>query len=376
MPEFLDLVETIRAEEDSPVRRKNNDPLYQQKLTEATEFVARVYKGQTPVYRLREALTTSDFPLLFGDILDRQLLGNYQAITPIWSRIARPRTVPDFRTVKRFFVDGSEGNLPIVEERAPYKHEPVVDGKYEYAVEKRGRTIQFSWESMVNDDLQALRDIPQRYAKAAMRSEERFATQLYCDANGPDATFYSSGNGNRLAGNPALTLQSLGDAMELMMSQVDADGEPINVSGVTLVVPPGLFVTANNLKNMTESDLNTRGGGNNSRIRVGNFLMADIQVVMNPYIPLVASSANGATSWFLFGSPTIGRPAFEMGFLLGYEAPQIFMKTPNQMRVGGGANVMDGDFYSDSIEYKVRHVFGGVRMDPKSTVASNGSGVS
>ena len=35
---------------------------------------------------------------------------------------------------------------------------------------------------------------------------------------------------------------------------------------------------------------------------------------------------------------------------------------------------MDGDFDTDSIVYKVRHVFGGVALDAKGVVASNGTG--
>ena len=89
----------------------------------------------------------------------------------------------------------------------------------------------------------------------------------------------------------------------------------------------------------------------------------------------MASTANGSTSWFLFANPDNGRPAIEMGFLSGHEEPEIFMKAPNSMRVdGGGVDVMNGDFDNDAIEYKLRHVFGGTREDPKMTVASNGSG--
>jgi hypothetical protein len=55
--------------------------------------------------------------------------------------------------------------------------------------------------------------------------------------------------------------------------------------------------------------------------------------------------------------------------------PEVFIKEGNQRRVGAGTpDAMDGDFDTDSIEYKVRHVLGGTRLEPKSTVASNGSG--
>jgi hypothetical protein len=106
----------------------------------------------------------------------------------------------------------------------------------------------------------------------------------------------------------------------------------------------------------------------------GNGLPGNFKVVVNPYIPKIASSSNGNTSWFLFGSPTDSRPGATMAFLRGYEDPQIFIKEPNQRRIGGGSNPMDGDFATDAIEYKIRHVFGGTLIEPKSAVASNGSG--
>lgn len=371
--EFNEILESIRAEEAAINRAPKRTPEYARKLSEATDLVARVYAGKTPVYRLREAMTTSDFPFLFGDIIDRQLLANYQATTPHWSAIARRGTVPDFRMVKRFYVNGAEGQLAVVNEQAPYPAAAVTDGKYEYAVEKYGRVVPFSFEAMVNDDLDALKDMPARLAKAASRSEDRFATELYCGSTGPISPFYDASN--TVPGNPVLNLQSLGDAVELLMSQVDADGEPIDVSAINLVVPPGLYVTAMNLKEMLVADINVRGGSNNSRVQTRNWLAAGLNIVANPFIPLVAGT-NGKTSWWLFGSPSIGRPAMEIGFMRGYEGPQVFMKVPDQVRIGGGANVMDGSFINDSIEYKVRHIYGGTTMDKKSTVASNGSGVS
>lgn len=49
----------------------------------------------------------------------------------------------------------------------------------------------------------------------------------------------------------------------------------------------------------------------------------------------------------------------EIGFLTGHETPELFMQSPNAVRVGGGAvDPMDGDFRTDSIDWKVRYVFG------------------
>ena len=44
--------------------------------------------------------------------------------------------------------------------------------------------------------------------------------------------------------------------------------------------------------------------------------------VVDPYIPLVATSANGATSWFLFANPSVtDRAALEFARLRGHEEP-------------------------------------------------------
>ena len=131
--------------------------------------------------------------------------------------------------------------------------------------------------------------------------------------------------------------------------------------------------------NATEIRALTGGGGTSAQgLVTANWMKNRVQLSVNPYLPVIASS-NGNTSWYLFGSPSDGRPALELGFLEGHETPEIFMKSPNAQRVGGGeVNPFDGDFDNDSIQYKVRHVFGGTRLTntggEKSTVASDGSG--
>ena len=64
------------------------------------------------------------------------------------------------------------------------------------------------------------------------------------------------------------------------------------------------------------------------------------------------------------------------------------MKLPNSVAIGEGTmgpgpgvfpgttnmNPMEGDFDTDAVHYKIRHVFGGTTIDPIMTVYSNGSG--
>ncbi|MFN2636899.1 MAG: Mu-like prophage major head subunit gpT family protein [Gemmatimonadaceae bacterium] len=380
--QLLDLIETYKSQDASAerlyaregrsVRGGRNTPAYKQGLLEAARLYEGVLAGRIRSTRLQEAMTTSDFPLLFGDIIDRQLLAAYQHMPVMWQSIAKRGRVRDFRTVDRFALNGGEAVLSEVKEAAEYPAASVSEARYQYQVKKYGKRLPFSWESFINDDLDALRDMPTRLANAARYSEERFATDLFASSGGPDATFFSVGNANLVTGAPTLSVAGLTTAFNALAAQVDTDGNPIYVSGVVLMVPPAKKITAMNILNATEiraADGGGDGTGNN-QLTVSNWLKNDITVVVNPWLPIV-DTTTGNTAWYLFANPNVGRPALEVGFLTGHETPELFQKSPNASRVGGGlVDPMDGDFDTDSIDTKVRHVFGGTLMDPKSAVAS------
>jgi len=391
MPELLETLDTIQAEEASvqrlftsddgrPVRslRRANDPRYVESLTEAARFLQEVLSGRRPAYHLQEALSTSDFPVLFADILDRQLLADYQQVPSQWRQYARAGTVRDFRQVKRFAVDGGLGLLTDVKELTEYPEDSQPDATpFVYSVTKKGKRFQLSWETIINDDLGVMQRLPRNLAVSARNSEEFFATSLFAASTGPNATFFTAGHANIVTANPALSVSALTTAFTILASQKDTNGNPILVDAAVLMVPPALQVTAENIINAIEI-LAAAGGGpgtGNDQLRVANWMKNKVTLVVNPWLPLI-DTTHGNTSWYLLQSPNgMGRPISEIGFLRGYEAPQLFMKDPDSVRVGGGSiSPMDGDFDTDSVQYKVRHVFGGTLLDTKSAVASNGSG--
>lgn len=368
---------------------------YLARLTEAMTLIAGVQKGTVSSYWLQEALSTSDFPLLMGDILDRQLLGKYAETVPTWRNYCKVGTVRDFRTVRRIALDGLEGryypNYP-KPELVPGKEDNSLDETgYTYAVEVYEKKASINWRMLVNDDLDGFTGIPDRLARGARRTEEHFATVQFVDASGPHASLYTVGNRNIInatnagagftANNPPLSLAALQQGMAVMAQLRDADGEPISIDAVELVVPPTLKITAMNIMNATEAWIgtasgDTMGGGSAAQqIHVANWMRSATRLSVNTYIPVVASGANGGTSWFLFANPDSGRPAVEIGFLRGYEQPGLYQKAPNTVRVGGGgADPTLGDFETGELTYKGMHIIGGTRMDAKATVASNGSG--
>lgn len=366
--------------------RRQQTREYRQRLGQLVRLYNGVVEGdRRSMFAFQEAMSRSDFPYLFGDIIDRQLLASYQTQAVQWPAYAKRGRVRDFRKVRRYTLDGGEAVLDAVKELAPYPVRKVTDGFYEYSVGKFGDQIAVSWEDMVNDDLDALTDLPTRLGNAARRTEERFAAALFSGSGGPDSTFFSTAHanvinttvvGSTVTPNPPLTIGALQTAMQVLGQQKDTDGGPIYVEGVTLLVPPALEVAANNIVNATEI-LAATGGGNgtaNDQLRVTNWMRNRVSVVVNPWLPII-NTTNGNSAWYLFADPNVGRPAMELGFLTGHDTPELWVKSPNASRIGGGPVAPeDGDFEHDAIQYRVRMVLGGTLMDFRSSVSSNGSG--
>jgi len=372
------------------------------RVASATQFIADIMTGRTPYWQLAEAIqpsspyalqaiaanypgivvfreeqSRSDFPLLTGDILDRMMLGKYRAYNSSWRAFTKvSRGLRDFRTVRRLAVNGLEGSWDDIPEGESHERGALSEQGYTYTPKLYGRGAILSFQMIMNDDLGAFEDIPERLGVGGARTIARFVTGLYCGASGPDSTFFSGGNGNVVTSNPVLSISALNTAFTILGSFTDsADGqaEPIIVEEAVLVIPPALRVTANNLLNQLTVDITNTGGASGQTIRVNNWIVNNLTLAIDPFIPLVATSANGATSWFLFADKSVGRPAMEVGFLNGFEEPALYQKAPNAMRVGGGLDSRVGDFDYMSTEYKGVLGFGGTMLDPKGAVASNGS---
>jgi hypothetical protein len=367
---------------------------YKAQLAEAAQFYGEVLSGKRGIWQLQEALSTDDFPILFGDITDRQMLAAYRQWPPSWQSIAARRELPNFKPTKLFKpVYGAQARLERVGELTEYPEAPVFEQTTQLLnVVKYGRRMAISWETLINDDLDQLRDWPDRLATGARRTEDYGIGELFIGSAGPSGTLYTVGNKNQIitangasANNPPLTIAGLQDGFTVMHTFKDENGEPIMVDWVELVVPPALEIVARNILNATQLEINAAMGGGSlvglanssgqeQRLITANWMRDRVRLNVNPYIPQIATT-NKNTSWFLFASPTSNRPALNALFLRGRTEPETFIKEPNARRIGGGGvDPMDGDFDLDAITYKVRHVFGAAVIDPIGTVASNGTG--
>jgi hypothetical protein len=249
-----------------------------------------------------------------------------------------------------------------------------------------------NWRAFVNDDLGIFKDLANRLSIAGNRGISKFITTQFVDVNGPSATLYTSGYGNQIitangaaTNNPALSIQGIQDAFKILAGMRDSGGDPILIGGkVYIYYGPSYYATAMNLKNMLTSWVSVEGGLTNTQgfpsqlVQVSNWAIANAEWVMDPYIPIVASSAAGnikQTLWGIVVDPAAqNRPSVEVGWLQGFQTPQLYQKVPNTQRIGGGVEPMMGDFYTMDQDMKIVTVMGAAQIDGRGTVASTGAG--
>jgi hypothetical protein len=342
------------------------------------------YPGIYPA-GMRETITTSDFTALSADVLDRLVYGRFMTQTHNWRQMVRVRPLRDFRQVSRRVIDGGDGRWSAVAENAAHEKQTITETPVTYAPSKYlSGSIPLSWEAVMNDDLGIFQDIPERITDGGTRTLEHFVTSLYIDANGPHASLYTVGNKNIInvsngasATNPPFSAPGLMDAFTVMLKQVDSAGNPNAVGGrLILWHGPALHNAVMSVLNSREIRMTSVGGTSTQELIVANWIAAGITPLMNPWIPVVASSANGNTTWGLTVAPDGNtRPALEVGFIPGYDSPVLLQKAGNTLR-GGSIAQEFGDFDTmEGREMKGLLVFGGARISGKATVASNGSGV-
>jgi len=321
-----------------------------------------------------EAVTTSNFPLLFGVLVQNDMLAKYGISVADWRAYCATGTMPNFNIATKHKVYGQDDQLPEVAQKGEYLVNESGTGHYHGQLKKYGRQFDISWEAIINDAMGAFDDIAARFANAVIRTEARHVTQLISDGTGPHVGLFGlpitdvDGQAVTNQGVLPLTIGNLETTMALMAAQTDPNGEPIAVRGVHLVVPTTLEYTARAI--LTSALMLSTAAAPIPATNIVPQLGLNLHV--DPYLMVVDTAATNDTTWYLFAEPSQGK-AIEMDYLSGRQAPEICMKASDKVAIGGGPmDPFSGDFATDNVFYRVRCVHGGWRLDPRYCYAQVG----
>ncbi|HSV81485.1 MAG TPA: hypothetical protein VLK85_19995 [Ramlibacter sp.] len=281
----------------------------------------------------REAIASTTFADALGDSITRRMQAVYTGMVKLdtWRKACVTTSVNDFRTQERIRI-GGYGNLPAVNEGADYVAlTSPGDDKATYAATKRGGTETVTLETILNDDVQAIRRIPVELALAAKNTLYEFVWDFYrTNPNIHDgAALYTVGRGNLFT--VALSAAEFAIHRLAMLKQTRAGSAKRQATPpAILAVPFELEETAFNLFVRNQNlDPNFVG-------------------TLNPEI-IPVSYWTDATDWVTLCDQVV-LPILEIGFLQGKEDPELFVQDmPN----------VGSMFNADKLTYKIRHVYGG-----------------
>lgn len=357
---------------------------------EAAEILHGALSGdRKDTERLIEGVSTSDLPVQLTPALQRIALRNYTEQPKQWGKYATRVIHDDFRVKEYNNFQFSqediepnnagdtfyEGALPTV---AEYDSYPVIRfsaTEESLRLKKSGEQIQFSWESIVNDrNIGILEEVPAAFGRHAAGKEELESVKPLISPTGLNAANFNAGNGNVLAGNPALTLENLQAAFAQIATQTYNGVRATVPSRYILLVPPALEAAANAIKNLSEIRVIVTDGDTETVTVTGNTVASKFEVVVQDWLTRVNPGADNY--WFLL--PVLGstpNPSTTMSFLRGHESPEIWVKSSDAFYLGGGqVPARQGNFDNDSFQTRVRHTATGGFLLPQGTFGSTGAG--
>ena len=296
--------------------------------------------------------TTGSFANLMLDAANKTLLQGYEEAPYTWNLWARQApSVADFKQINR--IRFSESPDPeMIPERQEYKEKAMSDSKESYSVEKYGALFTVSWETIINDDLDAISRVPQMHGNAARRKVNKavYGVLTSNPTMGDGVSLFSASghaSGRNLAASPgAPAVATLNAAFINMMTQKGLTTDAIiNVQPRYLIVPVALAATAlqlvGSLADPVAGGSSTTGNSNTLNIYGPNG-PRPLQVIAEPQL-----DGASAASWYLSADPA-QIDTVEVTFLQGEEAPVL---------------ESEWDFDRDVWKYKVRQTFGVKAID-------------
>ncbi len=305
-------------------------------------YVENVDRGG--LYLTSEAIATTDFPNILLNSLTKKLIQDYQEyqIVPGLEKLYVTTVLGDYKPQDRVRM-GYLGDLPTVAEAGPYVElTKPTDEKITYSLVKKGGLLTISEETIRNDDLGKILQFPNRLARAARHTLATFVSNFFITPPNYDpdglAWFHAT---HANTGVTALSSAELDVRAIALAKQTEKDsGNRLGLTLDWLMIPIDLRPTAMQInRNMT--------GTNNWFDKFGE---NEENIIVNPLL-------TDTNDWYGGCFPS-SAPFLEIGFLDGYQMPQILIANlPTQ-----GTR-----FTNDQLQYKAKFVFGGKPIDFRGT---------
>ncbi len=272
--------------------------------------------------------STSDFPLLMGDVAHKSLRRGYEEAAEVFPLFTRAVTLTDFKPTSLAGL-GRFSNLDLIPEGAEYKYGTFNESGSPLRLATYGKMFSITRQAVINDDLNALADVPRKMGQAAKRTLGNAVFNILT-ANpvmGDGKALFHADHGNLVTPGTTISTTSVDGMRVLMALQKDSDGNTVHVPLKYLVVPVGLGGLA---RTVLASEFEVSGNKNNT---TPNIVRNSFEIIEDPRL-----DAADPKAWYGVADPAM-YDGIAVGYLDGKQDPYL---EPKQ-----GWNV-------DGTEWKVR----------------------
>jgi hypothetical protein len=292
--------------------------------------------------------TSSDFPAILANVANKSLFEGYGTQEETWKVWAASGFAADFKphTLARA---SETDDLDELSEGDEYKHGSMSDEKETFKLATYGKLFRVSRQAIINDDLGALTDIPQKHGEAAARKigDVVYAVLIANSAMGDGTALFHSGHGNLGTGG-AVSETTMGEGIKLMGLQKDLKGlSNLNIRAQYFIAPVTLEGSAEVFFNSAQF-----AGDNQAATRSNPYSGARFTRVYEPRL-----DADSEKAWYLAGPKGKTVKVF---YLNGNEEPYL------ETREG---------WTIDGAEFKVRIDAAAKAVDWRALLKNEGPGI-
>lgn len=381
----MDLIEAIRHHNGAPTREG---------ALAAAMLMKHAREGsRTAQFQLAESIAQGDLPTQLTPYIKRTLLARYQEIAVTYPQFTTRTLVNQIDVQEQYnsywFNQNNIANtnmgdgwlpdtLPAIGNREAYPQLSLQATGKTVSATRVGEAFGIDWAQIVNSrgqDFNLIDDAIYYFAQHARNTEDAKPVQNLFTSTGVNTAVVTGAV--QVASNPVLTLAILQNLIAQAQTYF-IDGVQVFFDDFVLLTPYQNVAYAKQvLSTQTIRTLppytGTPSTGNQFSFEQAIDLGANIEVLGNRWITTINPALSNA--WALIPRGT-QRPVLTANFLAGYETPSFWVKDANARAYNGGEvnSVTDGDFDSDAVQTKVRHVYGSNALWTQGMFVSTGLG--
>lgn len=253
---------------------------------------------------------TSDFGQILLDVAHKSLLQGWESAEETFERWTMKGTLTDFKIAHRVGLEAFP-NLRQIRPGAEYKYATLGDRGEQIALATYGELFNIDRQTIINDDMQALTEVPMLMGEAAKATIGDLVygvlTNGYKMRDGKE--LFHADHKNLITGTTTTDIAGLDKARQLMRSQKSGDRH-LNIRPGFVLVPTALETSTN----QAVKSASVKGADANSGVinPIQNFA----EVIPEPRLDDAAT-----LDWYQTAAR--GRDTIEVAYLNGVETPYI-----------------------------------------------------